>query len=190
MKKLVAKLALLKTYSLPFTLRKHERFIITCGALAVGLLMVLQFVIFPIFDQRAALRKRVKANMLNLQAMQSMQAEMQAVSASTNTTQQQLQRRPEGFTLFSFLDRLAGATDVKQNIVYMKPSNSKLKNSSYVLSIVEMKLQSLSMEQLVNFLHGVENSAQHIWVKRMSINKGDKDEGLLTSVLQVETFQL
>ena len=72
----------------------------------------------------------------------------------------------------------------------MKPSTSNLKNSSYTLSTVEIKLTSLTMEQLTVFLYGIEDPPNMVWIKRISISKGDKNESLLNSVLQVETFQL
>ena len=53
-----------------------------------------------------------------------------------------------------------------------------------------MKIQALTMEQLVDYLHGVENAPQQIWIKQMSITRGENNEGLLTSILKVETYQL
>jgi general secretion pathway protein M len=72
----------------------------------------------------------------------------------------------------------------------MKPSSTNLKGSPYSLSIVEMKINNLTMEQLVNFLQGVETSQDMIWVKRVSLAKGEKEGQLIDAVLQVETFQL
>ena len=101
-----------------------------------------------------------------------------------------IKKRPKSFTLFSFIDKLAGTSGIKSNIVYMKPSTSNLKNSAYTLSMVEIKMTSLTMEQLTAFLYGIEDPANMVWIKRISISKGDKNESLLNSVLQVETFQL
>ena len=45
------------------------------------------------------------------------------------------------------------------------------------------------MEQLVAFIHGIETSNELVWIKSMSIYKGEKDQGLLNSLLHVETYQ-
>ena len=85
---------------------------------------------------------------------------------------------------------MAGTGGIKSNIVYMKPSTSNLKNSSFTLSTVEIKLNALTMEQLTAFLYGIEDSANMVWIRRLSISKSDNNPNLLNSVLQVETFAL
>jgi general secretion pathway protein M len=190
MKKYLEALSSLKSISLPFKLQKRERIVVTGGAIALVILLVLQLVIFPIIDNRSRLKKLIVDKRLELQEVQSLKTEVADVTRSLQLTEEQLKKRPQGFTLFSFLDTLAGRTGIKQNITYMKPSSTNIKNSPYALSLVEMKIQSLTMEQLVNYLHGVENAPQQIWIKQMSIVKSESNEGLLTSIMKVETYQL
>src|SRR5690606_35168266 len=101
------------------------------------------------------------------------------LTRNAHSNEVQLKARPQGFTLFSFLDTLAGQSGIKQNIDYMKPSTSNLKNSSYSLSMVELKINALTMEQLVSFMHGVETSPNLIWIKRISIDRGEKENDLI-----------
>ena len=122
--------------------------------------------------------------------MQLLQAEYQSLTRNARNDEAQLKKRAKGFRLFSFLDGLAGQSNIKSNIIYMKPSTSNLKNSPYTLSTVEMKINDLTMEQLLNFLYGVENSPNMVWVKRISISRGEKEEDLLNAILQVETYQM
>ena len=72
----------------------------------------------------------------------------------------------------------------------MKPSKRVQKNSPYKISRVEMKLEAITLEQLANYLHGVETSKNMVDIKKISISKKDKKEGLLTAVLQVETIEI
>lgn len=69
----------------------------------------------------------------------------------------------------------------------MRPSTSKPKDSPYEISQVEMKLQSITMEQLTTYLHKVETSKDIVFVKRLSVSKDSKQEGFINAVLQVET---
>ena len=190
MKKYLEAISSLKSISLPFKLQKRERLVVTGGAVALFLLLLFQFVIYPIIDRQSQLKKEIVKKTVELQEAQSLKTDVASVTRSLQLTEDKLKSRPQGFTLFSFLDALAGRTGIKQNITYMKPSSTNIKNSPYTLSMVEMKIQSLTMEQLVNYLHGVENAPQQIWIKQMSITKGETNEGLLTSILKVETFQL
>jgi general secretion pathway protein M len=190
MKQYLQKLTVLKSLTLPLKLQKRERMLVSAGAVVVVILIFLQFFLFPIFDRRTRLQKEILNNKVAMQEMVALKAEASAAANNVQLTEKQLKQRPSGFTLFSFLDTLAGKTGIKQNITYMKPTSTNIKNSPYALSMVEMKLQSVTMEQLVNYLNGVENAPQQIWIKRISITKGEKNESLLTSILQVETYQL
>ena len=72
----------------------------------------------------------------------------------------------------------------------MKPTKTVQKNSPYKISRVEMKLEAITLEQLTNYLYGVETSANMVNIKKISISKNNKTQGLLTIVLQAETIEI
>ena len=92
--------------------------------------------------------------------------------------------------MYAFLNTLAGQTGIKDRISYMKPTTSAEKDSPYKISRVEMKLEDITLEQLTAYLYGVETSKNMVDVKKLSISKKDKTQGLITAVLQVETVEL
>ncbi len=171
-------------------LQRREKIIVAVAGVLLVVLLLLQLVVFPIIDRRDTLSKRIVQKRQELAEIKQLAGEYQALTSGTLSNEALLKNRPKSFTLFSFLDALAGKSGIKQNIIYMKPSSTNLKNSPYSLSMVEMKINNLTMEQLVNFLHGVETSQEMIWVKRVSLAKGEKEGQLIDAVLQVETFQL
>lgn len=179
----------LKSMQLPINLQRREKVIVTAAGIVAALLIVLQLVIFPIIDRGDRLRKQIRKQTAALAEMHDLKREYETLTRFTRDMEHQLRQRPRNFTLFSFTDRLAGQSGIKQNIVYMKPSTSNLKNSPYALSMVEIKLTSLTMLQLTTFLHGIEDPSKIVWVKRLSITKDEKNEGLIDSVVQVETLQ-
>jgi general secretion pathway protein M len=170
-------------------LQPRERKIVAAAGVVALVLLVLQVIVFPMIDSGAKFRQQIVAKKSDLREIQTLKNEYEKLTSGGRDIDSDMKRRPKGFTLFSFLDGLAGRGGIKQNIVYMKPSTANIKNSAYTLSIVEVKAQSLTMAQLVTFLHGIENSVERVWVKRMSIAKDEGSAGLLTSVLQVETYQ-
>jgi general secretion pathway protein M len=174
---------------LPINLQRREKIIVTVAGIVAALLILLRLVIFPIIDRGDRLRKQIRQQTVALSEMHDLKREYETLTSFTRDMERRLKQRPRNFTLFSFTDRLAGQSGIKQNIVYMKPSTSNLKNSPYALSMVEIKLNSLTMLQLTTFLHGIEDPSKIVWVKRLSITKEDKKEGLINSVVQVETFQ-
>jgi general secretion pathway protein M len=179
----------IKSFSLPFNLQRREKAIIAVAGVVLVVFIIVQVIIFPVLDRRTRLQRRIITQTRALEEMVQLKAEYEALTRQVHQNEAQLKARPRGFTLFSFLDALAGRSGVKQNIAYMKPTTTNMKNSPYSLSIVEMKINALTMEQLVTFLHGIETSPELIWIKRISITKGEKENDLLDSVLQVETYQ-
>jgi general secretion pathway protein M len=178
-----------KSVTLPFNLQRREQIALICAGVVVGVFVVLQVMVFPLIDRRTRLHDQIKSQKEALIEMQAIQTEYTAISRNTQDMENQLKRRPDTFTLFSFIDQLAGKSGIKQNIASMKPSTANLKNSPYGLSTVEMKINALTMDQLAPFLHGVENNSRMVWIKRLSISKGSKNESLLDVVLQVATLQ-
>ena len=92
--------------------------------------------------------------------------------------------------MYAFLNRLAAEAKIKDRITNMKPTKKVQKNSPYKLSRVEMKLDAITLEQLTNYLYKVETSKNMVDIKKISITKKDKKQGLITAVLQVETVEI
>jgi general secretion pathway protein M len=85
---------------------------------------------------------------------------------------------------------LAGEAGIKENIAYMKPSTTVQKESAYKISLVEMKLTGITMEQMTLFLHKIETSNNMVSVKRLSLTKPDETQQRLNAVLQVQTLEV
>ena len=152
--------------------------------------LVIQLVVSPIIGKKTSLKRSLAAKKMTLSEMHSLKAEYDTVKKQKDTKAMHMAGREKGFTLFSFLDKLAGEAGIKGNISYMKPSTSNQPNSRYKKSVVEMKVEGITMQQLSNYLHSVETSRNSVVVKRLSISsKGSKDRAI-TAVMQVETIEL
>ncbi|MFC1811339.1 type II secretion system protein GspM [Thermodesulfobacteriota bacterium] len=167
---------------------RREKYAVFICAGFICLFVFLQFILFPYFDERDRLTRAVQVKTKMLEDVQGLKSEYDAIQKSVDVSKLHMSRREEGFTLFSFLDKLAGQTGVKEHITYMKPSISGQKESPYKTSSVEMKLQAVSMEQLTAYLYMVETSKNMVRIKRISILKTGKDEGFIDVVMQVETL--
>jgi general secretion pathway protein M len=55
-------------------------------------------------------------------------------------------------------------------------------------SRVDLKLEKISLQQLVDFLQQVESADDVVVIKRISIQENSKEEGLLDVVMQIITF--
>jgi general secretion pathway protein M len=170
-------------------LNKREKYIIYGAGGILGLLIIVHFVVLPFFENRDQMRRSLQAKRVKLENMRRFQTEYDALTKESQISKVRFSRRDKGFTLFSFLDRLAGQAGIKDRISYMKPSKTVQKNSNYKISRVEMKLDDITLEQLSTYLHGVETSNNMVTVQKISISKKEKKSGLINVVLQVETVE-
>ena len=70
----------------------------------------------------------------------------------------------------------------------MKPSTST-GPGSYKESLVEMKLEAISLSQLLDYLYKIEAPENLVNIKRISIKETKAKSGYLDTILQVMTFQ-
>jgi len=162
-------------------------------AVAAGVLLVfvaVRLVIYPFFNHTERLKRSLQVRIAMLAEMRQLQARYLAINRKMKISMARFQQRPKGFTLFSFLDRLAGEAGVKDHISYMKPSRKAEKNSRYKISRVEMKLESITLEQLTRYLYSVETSPNMVEIKKIAISIKDKKQGLINAVLQVQTVEI
>ena len=119
--------------------------------------------------------------------MAALRQEYLLLEQDSKTLAQRLARRAQNFTLFSFLEQAAGSAGVKENIKSMKPSASTGKGP-FKESLVEMKLERITLGQLVGYLKLIESPEDLVSVKRISIQSNKKETQFLDAVLQVLTF--
>jgi general secretion pathway protein M len=171
-------------------LSNREKMAIGIGIGFVGIFILVQVIVFPFIDARERLQRKLVSHTRSYDEIKQLRLKYLELQNRADNSKTQIDRRQRGFTLFSFLDKLAGEVGIKERITYMKPSSTKQKDTPYSLSLVEMKLNGITMEQITRFLYRIETSPNVIHVQRLSLNKKEEKEGLLNVILQVETFEI
>ncbi len=169
-------------------LKKREKSMLSVAGGFIGLFVIAQFVVFPLIDKRARLNRVITAKTRVLAELQVLAMEFNSIRQRSEGARKRIAAKKKDFTLFSFLDRIAGDTRLKDRIAYMKPSTFSPKDSPYKISLVEMKLQTITLEQLILYLHKVETDENAIHIKRISIVKTGKAQGHINAVLKIESF--
>jgi len=168
-------------------LNKREKIAISAGVVCVVLILFF-YIVLKVFDKLDELQQKAAGKQEILTEMKALRLEYLSVKATVEQSSKNVDKRPAGFTLFSFLDKLAGATNLKDHITYMKPSSSVNEESGLKISRVEMKLQGITIEDLTSYLYRVETSENVVVVNGLSITKTGQEQGLISAVLQVETI--
>lgn len=166
---------------------KREKYVITIGALLIFFFFLFQLAIFPFFEKREYYQRGILKKEKDLNEISLLSAKYREVKEGASKIERVLAKRDKGFTLFSFLERAAGEARVKDRIKYMRPRQTR-GQGIYKESLVEMKLEGVTLDQLVQYLYQVEKPEDFILVKRISINDDKKRPGYLDSIIQVFTF--
>lgn len=168
-------------------MNRRERIFVYSAVIFIAVFSLVQFVIIPLSGQQARLAQKLAGEKEKLRQMSSLQEEVATFSGKMHNAMTGLNRREAGFTLFSFLDRLAGDSGVKDTITYMKPNIEESEQGNYRLSTVEMKLEAVSLENLVSYIYKIETSQSMVFIRRLSISRQEKDVGGVDAVMQVVT---
>ena len=171
-------------------LNRREKLSVALAGGFVLVFIVLQFVVFPVIDKRKALDSSILIKKKELENVLVMKAEYESIVKSAEISSVQYAKRQKNFTLFSFLDNLAGQAGIKEHITYMKPSKTESKDGRYKISKVEMKLSDLSMEQLAPYIYMIESSDNVVYIKRISITKAETNKEVVNVILQAETLEV
>ncbi len=169
-------------------LARREKYFVSIAICTLALFLLLEFVLLPFFETRRRLQRGIKAKEEGLQEMVALSNTYRARKKAYREIALALSRRNKGFTLFSFLDRAAGEARVKDHVKYMKPSDSE-GTGPYKESMVEMKLENITLTQLVDYLHRIESEKDLVSIKRISIKTNRKSSVYLDAVLQVITLK-
>ena len=169
-------------------LARREKYLVSLAGCVIFLILIHLLLIGPFFDEKKRLEMGVETKKAALDEIVMLKAEYQSLKKGGQGFQELLAKRKKGFTLFSFLENEATASDVKGNIKNMKPSVSET-TGPYKESTVEMKLEGITLTQLVKYLYRIESPGDVIFIKRISIKENRKESGHLDVVLNVLTLQ-
>lgn len=168
--------------------RRETIWVTLAGGLLV-LLMLFQWGVSPLLAHHRQLARRIEAGEAALAEMRVLQSEYRSLRQNGQGLQARPVSREPGFSLFSFVENLAGQTGVKAHIAYMKPTAERRPEGQPAVAQVEMKLEGVDLDQLVRYLYGIESSPARVFVSRLSISTAGQDVGTLDAVLQVETVE-
>lgn len=168
-------------------LEKREKRIVLAGALFLLCFALFHFAVSPLLRARDQSQKAVIQKKEDIIKIRQLQEEYRKLQNQAMDIQSRLQKRSPSFTLFSFIEERATKAQVKQQINSMTPSSSEGEGPLQE-SRVDLKLERISLQQLVDFLQQIESTDDVVMIKRISIQENSKEEGTLDAVLQIITF--
>ncbi len=169
-------------------LQQREKRVLLAGIVFLVGVLIFQFCLIPYMDARTRLAASVKRKEAELVDIRLLMQEYLDLKDRQGDLRKRLRKRAAGFSLFSFLEEQAAIVKVKDHITSMKPSTSEMKEG-FSESIVEMKIEKVTLQQLIDFLLRIESDSMLVMVQRLTIQKNSRENGLLDTVVRIKTFK-
>lgn len=164
-------------------LAKREKVVVLGGAGLLVLLLVLQFAVRPTMEQGSTLRRVVAEKRDVLAQLRAKRLEYEKLQTEIGrlhalVTQQQGNRR-----ILSSIENVRKTCGLSENVLSMKPATTAIDNM-YEEVVVEVRLESLTLAQLVSFLSqlGVADSAG---ITALEVRRADRNSDSLAATISV-----
>ena len=160
--------------------------IIVIGGLIVLLLMIFWFAMLsPYVETMQTLDRKIITHKRNLNDAQQMQEQIALLQKQLATVGN---RRSGGKPLFAKVEALTEQTGVREQLLAMRPQPSTTQGE-FRQQLVEIRLEKMSLPQLVKLLHAVEYRSGGVQVKSMRIkprfdNRSNLDVSLILMSLE------
>lgn len=152
----------------------RERMLVKGAAAAVALIGLYTLVYDPLVDLRARIGNRIVQKQRELAEIQQMRTDYFALLQQFDLDQSVLAKPDPTFSLFSHIESTVAQVVSRDHIASMNPGSKTLGNA-YREESVELKLTSVSLQQLVDMTYRIEKGTHQLRVSRMQLKKKAKD---------------
>jgi hypothetical protein len=151
-------------------LDSKQRYLVAICVAVVAIALLLTFAVFPIWDAKAKMKKTIATSSKKLEEMTKIDSDFSVQDAKVSRIKNAIASRRADFTLFAYLEKKAVSASVKGRIKQMN-SMQGVKSPSFEETLIDLKLEKITVKQLVDFLYQVEAPAEMIKIKRITISK-------------------
>ncbi len=165
-----------------------QRRLVVGAAVFIVTALILEMAVVPFWTAKAKMAKAIQTNQKKLSEINKIDAELTQQEASMSKIKSAMSSRGADFTLFSYLEKKATQANVRGRIKQMNSSKG-MPSGSLEESLMDMRLEKITIKQLADFLYFVESPANLVRVKRVNVNKMKESPEYLNAQLQISTFQ-
>jgi general secretion pathway protein M len=166
----------------------RNQLFVALGTILV-LLAVSLWIVRPILEQRRKLALKIEQSEKRLQELISLEQLYRQMKAENGRIESNLSKRSRDFTLFAFLEGLAGSDGIKGQIEFMRPSVKQL-SEKHQEEQVEIRFKGVSLERLIPYLYHIETAPEQVRVRRLTIRPEQRNPSELEVSLLVVTRKL
>lgn len=170
-------------------LTHRERWLVTGVAALVAGWALFVSVIRPAIERIETLNRIIPEKQREFEELRTKSAQYVALRTKLGNLKKETASGEKGFELLPFLESITHESGLARKVATMKQEVSLL-NPDYHEIIVEVRLENLTLEQLVEFLLKIRSSKHFLRIKSLYAKKHATNPNLLDTVMQVSTLKL
>jgi type II secretory pathway component PulM len=168
-------------------LTTREKRVLIAGAVILGGLLGNQFVVKPMRERLSTLDRVVRSKEETLEQLKRMSTELNVLQSETKRIHQLIEAQPDKGRVLSLLEQIQEKTGLSGHVAHMRPTTVAL-GKAYEETTIEIKLDAVTLGQLLDFLAKLEGSELTTQVKTLEIKHVAKSSnGILEATVQVST---
>jgi len=170
-------------------LTRREKLLAVALAIFAGGLALFTFAVKPAIERTETLRRVISEKQDELQKLHAASSEYIFLRDSLDNLRAKVASQKKGFELLPFLESLIREHGLAKKVATMKQQVLQL-GPSHSETIVEVRLENLTLKQLIDFLRKVESSEVLARTKSLYVKKNLTNPDLLDSVVEIHNPRL
>lgn len=169
-------------------LSTRERWMLGGGGLVASFLIIFFFFVDPTLQRMVQLDSLIPRKERDLSELIRLKEAFQGVSKEIDVIEQGLPAE-SSFSPLSFLEEHAAKNQIKGNIAFIRPLAPQEHKSKYRELPVEVKVEKVTLAQIIPFLTALENSNNRLRIKRLSMKTRFSNPDLMDVTFLVLSYE-
>lgn len=169
-------------------LSTREKWMLGGGSIIALFLIIFFFLVDPALQRMAQLDNLIPRKERDLSELLVLKQEFQGVSKEIDAIERRLPLQ-SSFSPLSFLEENAAKNKIKGNIAFIRPLAAQEHKSQYREVPVEVKVEKVTLSQIIPFLTALENSTNRLRIKRLSIKTRFANPDLMDVTFLVLSYE-
>ena len=168
-------------------LTRREKQVMVAGAVFLGLAAIFQVFVRPALGRVKTLRRVVLEKQQVLDELRLKSQEYDSISSELDKMRRQIEKEQEDTRILSVVEQIQKDCGLVQKVVYMKPTTIAI-DDRYEQTSIEIRLQDVTLNQLIQFLWEIESSKLFAGIRTLDIKCGTRDTSLLDTALTIASL--
>jgi len=168
-------------------LNQREQIFVIVGGLALVLALLYFAILSPYRNALNRFDQQIAARSVQLEEVKDLQSSYLGLKQQMTQVERLLDKRRD-FSALTFVENLVEQTAGRSNLLSMRPQASEQRNE-FTLESVEIKLEKLTLEQVLELLAGIEAADIPMQVKNLYLKQRFDDRTLLDTTMTVTALR-